>query len=103
MNGLVDDSRRALLELKVANERSQQLTTITVWIDTAFDGFLVFSKSLIESLKLDQEATTEAVLADGRRVTLESYLCYVDWFGELVAAQVIANRASCRCWELSFS
>ena len=92
MNGHVDDSRRALLELQIGNTPADQPTTITVWIDTAFDGFVVFSKSLIDRLKLDQEAATEAILADGSRVTLESYVCYVDWFGEVVAAQVIANE-----------
>ena len=56
MNGHVDDLRRALLELRVGNTPSEQATTITVWIDTAFDGFLVVSKSLIESLDLEQEA-----------------------------------------------
>lgn len=25
-------------------------------------------------------------------MTLESYVCYVDWFSEVVAAQVIANE-----------
>lgn len=59
---------------------------------TPRDGFLVFSKSLIENLDLDQEAATEAILADGSRVLLESYVCYVDWFGEVVLAQVIANE-----------
>jgi clan AA aspartic protease len=92
MNGQVDDLRRALLELRVGYTPSAQSTAVTVWIDTAFDGFLVFSKSLIESLDLDQEAATEAILADGSRVTLESYVCYVNWFGEVVAAQVIANE-----------
>ena len=92
MNGHVDDSRRALLELRVGNTPSEQATAIMGWIDTAFDGFLVLSNSLIESLDLNQEAATEAILADGSRVTLESYVCYVDWFGEVVAAQVIANE-----------
>lgn len=92
MNGHVDDSRRALLELRVGGSRASQTATITVWIDTAFDGFLVLSKSLIDALGLQQEAAAEAILADGSRVTLESYVCYVDWFGEQVAAQVIANE-----------
>ena len=76
---------------ELETNHQDQTTTITVWIDTAFDGFLVFSKSLIESMELDQEAAAEAILADGSRVILESYVCYVKWFGEVVAAQVIAN------------
>jgi len=30
-------------------------------------------------------------LADGRRVTLETFVCYVDWFGNLTPLQVVAN------------
>jgi predicted aspartyl protease len=41
---------------------------------------------------LPQEAITQAVLADGSTVTLESYQCDVLWFGEKVTAQVIANE-----------
>lgn len=92
MKGYVDGSRRALLELRVGNSPTEQSTKITVWIDTAFDGFVVLSKNLIDRLKLDHEAAAEAILADGSRVTLESYVCYADWFGEIVAAQVIANE-----------
>ena len=92
MNGHVDESRRALLQLKIGNSASQQLSTVTVWVDTAFDGFLVFSKTLIDSLQLQQEAATEAILADGSSVVLESYICYVEWFDTVVTAQVIANE-----------
>ena len=41
---------------------------------------------------LHQEALTQAILADGSQVTLESFVCYVDWFGKVVDAQVIANN-----------
>lgn len=34
---------------------------------------------------------TEAILADGSRVTLETFVCFVNWFGDRVALQVIAN------------
>ena len=34
---------------------------------------------------------TEAILADGKRVTLETFICYVDWFGKLIPLQVITN------------
>ncbi len=51
----------------------------------------MFSEQTITELGLQQEATTEAILADGNRVTLESYICYVNWFGKTVPAQVIAN------------
>ena len=88
----MDESRRALLELRIGKMPAEVTRLVTGWVDTAFDGFLVFSHELIESLGLHQEATTEAILADGTRVTLDSYCCYIDGFGEVVAAQVIANK-----------
>jgi clan AA aspartic protease len=92
MTGYVDDARRALLEVPVQNRANSRETTITVWIDTAFTGFFVFSKALISSLDLQQISTTEAILADGSKVSLEAYVCYVNWFGQLRAAQVVANE-----------
>ena len=65
-----------------------------VWIDTAFNGYFVFPRGLIEVLDLQQEAATDAVLADGSRVTLESFVCYVEWFGSIIPTQVIANEGS---------
>lgn len=84
MTGRVDEARRALLDLQVATGALTKSTTVTTWVDTAFDGFLVFSKSTIESLGLIQEAATQAILADGNRVILESYGCRIEWFGESV-------------------
>lgn len=92
MRGYVDESHRALISVKIGRTVSDQPSEITVWIDTAFDGFLVFPRTMIEELGLRQEALTQAILADGSQVTLESFVCYVDWFGKVVAAQVIANN-----------
>jgi clan AA aspartic protease len=91
VNGHVDEARRALIKIRVGNTASDQSESITVWVDTAFNGFLVFSRDLIDQLGLEQDAATDAILADGNFITLEAYICYVDWFGEIVAAQVIAN------------
>jgi len=91
LNGWVDQSRRAPIDVQVACDPADPPKTITVWIDTAFDGFLVFSQALIAELQLPQEALTQAVLADGSEVILESYLCHILWFGDVAAAQVIAN------------
>lgn len=91
MNGQVDQARRALVDVEMRREISDEPTLMTVWVDTAFNGFFVFPRRLIEELKLHQEAATDAILADGSRVTLKSFVCFVEWFGETVAAQVIAN------------
>ncbi len=92
MTGNVDELLRALLEVSVRRQPSGEAASVTVWIDTAFNGHLVFSKKLIDQLGLEQEAATDAILADGRQVTLESYVCYVDWLGAMVTAQLIANE-----------
>ena len=83
---------RAPLDIAIRRTETEAATVVTVWIDTAFNGFLVFSDELIKKLGLQQEAATEAILADGSRVTLESFACYVEWFGELARAQVIGNN-----------
>ena len=91
MNGRVDDDLRALLDVNVRRSPSTEPTSVLLWIDTAFNGHLVFPQRLIDQLGLEQFAATDAVLADGSRVTLGSYVCYVEWFGSTVPAQVIAN------------
>ncbi len=91
MIGSGDDKSRALLEIPIASESEGPSTSVTMWIDTAFDGHLVFSQNLINKLGLDTLAETEAILADGSNVQLETYLCYIDWFGQRLPIQVIAN------------
>ena len=92
MNGFVDDRSRALIAIQVANGLKAEPSEILVWIDTAFDGHLVLAKELISKLALDSLVETEAILADGSKVALESYYCVVDWFGEKVPVQVIENE-----------
>jgi clan AA aspartic protease len=82
------------VDLTIRRTEADAPTLVTAWVDTAFNGFLVFPQELIESLGLQQEAATEAILADGSRVTLESFVCHVECFGELVTAQVIGNSGT---------
>ncbi len=91
MKGFVDDRNRALLPIQVASSLKAEPIEVLVWIDTAFDGHLVFSKELIRKLQLDSLVETEAILADGSKITMESYFCVVDWFGQKVPVQVIEN------------
>lgn len=91
MKGLVDDSRRALIDVRVSTIPSSPSDTVTVWVDTAFNGHLVCNRKVVQQLGLVQWAATEAILADGSRITLESYVAYVEWFGTMVEVQVIAN------------
>ena len=92
MNGRVDDFGRALLTLSVRAKRDAEPTDVQAWIDTAFNGELVMPGRLIESAQLEQTAGIEARLADGSTVMLESFTCYLDWFGEDRPVEVIANE-----------
>jgi clan AA aspartic protease len=92
LNGRVDESLRALMDVAIRRTESEAPVVITMWIDTAFNGFFVFPQNLIEKLGLQQEAATEAILADGSQVTLEAFACHVEWFGTLIRAQVVGNN-----------
>ena len=70
----------------------KQAVPIEAWIDTAFDGHFVFSSTLIENPGLDTLVETEAILADGTKVTLETFVAYLDWFGEIIPVQVVSNE-----------
>ena len=92
MNGFVDERNRALISIRVANRLNAATAEVVVWIDTAFDGHLVFSKELIRRLNLESLVETEAILADGSKIAMESYFCVVDWFGHKIPVQVIENE-----------
>jgi clan AA aspartic protease len=92
MNGTVDGNNRALLPLNVRSSFEKGALKISAWIDTAFDGHFVFSSNLIKEMELETLAETEAILADGSKVLLQTYVCYIEWFGERLAAQVVENN-----------
>ncbi len=92
MNGQVDDQNRALMRVEVQASLSADKKAVDAWIDTAFDGHFVFSSNLIKELGLETLVETEAILADGSKVPLQTYVCYLEWFGKTIAAQVIENE-----------
>lgn len=92
MKGTVDGSMRALISVDVKTSLNSRGEQVEAWIDTAFDGHFVFSSGLIKELDLDTLVETEAVLADGSKVVLQTYVCFIEWFGEKIAAQVVANE-----------
>ena len=91
MNGIVDKSMRALLDVSVAAAKGAKRQVITVWIDTAFNGGLAIPRQHIERLGLKQASTTRAILADGRPVDLETFTCHLEWFGDEYRTQVVAT------------
>lgn len=93
MKGLVDDKLRALIRVPVSSSMDGKRKELTAWIDTAFNGGLVIPKQQIIELGLVQESAAEAILADGQSVELETYQCFVDWFGATYETQVAANES----------
>lgn len=91
MIGEVDDALRALMRILISGERDAGKESLTVWVDTAFNGTLVIPRQEITRLRLRKATTTEATLADGSIVELETYSCYLDWFGTIRRTQAIAN------------
>jgi clan AA aspartic protease len=65
-----------------------------VWIDTAFNGGLVIPRKQILSLGLELESSAEAILADGNMVELETFACFIDWFGSTYETQIVANEGA---------
>jgi len=91
VNGIVDESMRALLDVSVAASKDGKKQVLTAWIDTAFNGGLVIPRQHVERLGLKQASTTQAILADGQSVDLETFTCHLEWFGDVYRTQVVSN------------
>ncbi len=91
MTGFVDEQLRALLRVPVSATRAGNRTDLVVWIDTAFNGGLAIPRPQVAALGLVQESSAEAILADGRTVELETFACFLDWFGNCYETQVASS------------
>lgn len=91
MTGLVDDQLRALIRVPVSASRDGKRTDLLAWIDTAFNGGLAIPHKRVAELALSKHSSAEAVLADGRCVELETFACFLDWFGNAYETQVAAS------------
>ena len=91
MSGFVDDNLRALVRIQVSASGDAKREDILVWIDTAFNGGLVIPQRQIAELGLVKQSSAEAILADGHSVELETFACFLDWFGSSYETQVVAN------------
>jgi clan AA aspartic protease len=87
----VDGQLRALLRVPLAVADGGPWVEVEAWVDTAFNGGLTLPQSVAAGLGLPQDAASEAVLADGSRVALESFGCYIDWFNATYRVQVVAT------------
>jgi clan AA aspartic protease len=91
MNGFIDASGRALLRIEVQSDSVSVAHALEVWIDTGFTGDLVLPRPTIEQMALRRSGSVDAVLADGSRTELNTYSCFVHWFGSPRQLEVIAN------------
>jgi clan AA aspartic protease len=92
MNGEVDHSGRAIVNLSVRPSADVDASPLAVWVDTAFTGELVIPRKTVQALKLRQSAAVKAGLADGTQVVLETYSCLIDWFGRTQIVEVVENE-----------
>ena len=95
MIGQVDDAGRALLDLELRSAPDAADQVISAWIDTGFTVDLVLPQSIIDQLALPFAGAVEAVLADGSKVKLKVYACYIQWFNALLELEVVANDGAC--------
>lgn len=65
MKGVIDDDLRALIEVFVGSDPDGDRTSVTAWIDTAFNGGLVLPRHEIARLGLKEYSSVPAILADG--------------------------------------
>jgi clan AA aspartic protease len=91
MNGQVDNSGRALLPITLRDAATGVSAASEAWIDTGFTGDLVVPRSLLTSLGAKPTSTAIGILADGSQVTLDTYSCLIDWFGQVRPVEVLAN------------
>jgi clan AA aspartic protease len=61
------------------------------WVDTGFSGELVLPTDIILAFGLPRSIGVAAILGDGSTVTLDSYICRLDWFGTTREVEVVAN------------
>jgi predicted aspartyl protease len=98
MIGFVDEELRAFVEIAFLIEGRDSSKSMMVWVDTAFNGGLVVSREKITELELMPASITEAILADGQLVQLQTFSCSIHWFGKVYRTQVIANDGNTHYW-----
>lgn len=91
MNGIVDDQLRALVRIPVSASLKGERSELVAWVDTAFNGGLAIPRKQVAQLNLVQQSSAEAILADGRTVELETFACFLDWFGKTYETQIAAS------------
>ena len=88
MTGAVTSELRASIAVGVRAPDGQE-QTVSVLVDTGFDGFLALRADQIAALRLPLEGTELVRFGDGREATLRVYRGAVRWHEGLAAVRVI--------------
>lgn len=81
MQGVVNQSREAIISLVVGNaNRQNQL--IDAVVDTGYTGFLSLPRAIIVNLNLPWTGIDRGTLGDGSEVTFEVYAATIIWDGQ---------------------
>lgn len=88
--GKVNPRGEPLIRLKLqGNQKS-----ISLIVDTGFNGELCLPRNIIKKLKLELFASEYFELADGNHVLAEVFKGYIEWFGERIKpVEVISTGA----------
>jgi clan AA aspartic protease len=92
MTGMVDELGAAMLPVRIKASRSEPAVDLDVWVDTGFTGDLVMPTMKVAELGLPIGTITEAILADGSLIQLDTYKCLIEWFGKWKQVVVVANE-----------
>ncbi len=82
MTGRVDDYGRALLPITIRHPAAGVQLDLEAWIDTAFTGDLLVSKTHVAALNLPSSGAVPGTVADGSEVLFDTFTCLLDWFGK---------------------
>ena len=63
---------------------NRQFRTISVTVDTGFTGWLTLPPDLIQELGLKYWGTRDAVLADGKELSVDLYSVLISWDGQIL-------------------
>ncbi|CAN5545425.1 MAG: clan AA aspartic protease [Actinomycetota bacterium] len=90
MIGAVNARREAILHVEILGFDDGRIEVAAV-LDTGLTGYLTLPKTEIEALGLTSQGIREAILADGRRATLEIFRTRILWDGEERGVQILAS------------
>lgn len=80
ITGLVNTRRQALIQITIAGPTGQHRTLYAA-IDTGFTGWLTLPINIIDELELNWNDEYTATLADGNKITFDTYHAHVTWDG----------------------